>query len=101
MMAILQELQTQVRMTIKPWKMSDQEPPFSPGVLIAMALIISDGTMKEGEIIDWIEQTFKYYRPSPDDTPRYASYHSDSDFDDIFAAAPFRTFKDVSASNAI
>ena len=61
-MAVLEELQQQVNLAIKPWKLSDAEPPYSPAELITMALVVRGGISTEENIHSFIGNHFNYYR---------------------------------------
>ncbi|KAI7368971.1 hypothetical protein KC354_g2289 [Hortaea werneckii] len=58
----LQSLRNEVQEVIRPYTTADEEPPFSGGELIVMALVDTEGdTLPMDGILHWIINTFKYY----------------------------------------
>ncbi|KAI7534983.1 hypothetical protein KC331_g12270 [Hortaea werneckii] len=58
----LQSLRNEVQEVIRPYTTADEEPPFSGGELIVMALVDTDEeTLPKDRILRWIINTFKYY----------------------------------------
>ncbi|KAI7154807.1 hypothetical protein KC349_g7415 [Hortaea werneckii] len=57
-----QSLRSEVREVIRPYTTVDEEPPFSGGELIVMALVDTDEeTLPKDRILRWIISTFKHY----------------------------------------
>ncbi|KAI7281144.1 hypothetical protein KC345_g4297 [Hortaea werneckii] len=58
----LQSLRDEVQEVTRPYTTADEEPPFSGGELIVMALVhTDDDTFPKDRILRWIINTFKYY----------------------------------------
>ena len=55
------DLQDEITALIKPWRESEDEPPFSHRELIAMALVFHDEPLTPQKIMQWIASKFSYY----------------------------------------
>ena len=55
------ELQAQIRKVCQRWKWRQDKPPFSPAELITMALVATNSSRWEINILDWIDRNFSYY----------------------------------------
>ena len=60
-MTAINKLQSKIRAAIMPWRMSTEEPPFTLGQLIVMALVLRNGQMTIEDLVAWLVRTFKYY----------------------------------------
>jgi hypothetical protein len=54
------EFQREVETAIKPWKSSNEKPPYSDVELVTIALVLG-GSMDERAVITWIKNAFPYY----------------------------------------
>ena len=56
------DVREKITTTIAPWTVSeDDEPPFTHGELVLMALTLSGEAMTQENIADWAVRTFPYY----------------------------------------
>lgn len=60
-MATEKSLEDEVKGLIEPWRNDDNEPPFSYGELVTMALLLTKKEMNMRDIAAWVASTFKYY----------------------------------------
>ena len=58
------ELQNEVKSVLKPWRNRKEEPPFTAGELITMALVMRrhNEEMTFADILDWLGSTFAHYK---------------------------------------
>ena len=61
-MAVTAEFRNEVKTAIAPWRSSKPRPPFSPGALLTIALVLSgDEEMTLEDMMESSSSTFSYY----------------------------------------
>jgi hypothetical protein len=59
--SILDSIRNRIEAGIRPWRFSNDRPPFTPRELLVMALVTADKRLEVHEVLNWVMMTFQFY----------------------------------------